>query len=146
MKLFSKVKSQERAVDIAQTVQDAQDEVSRVAPDSVAPVKTKVPLTHRTVAKVMAFMLVIIMVIIAIGSVLGAIFMIEEELYTVPEWTYKENAMRNLAEGDVITLIEYLEEGEKRAKQHVFERNIASVEMSFSDGPRNKWSYSSGNR
>jgi len=146
MKLFSKVKSQEQAVDIAQTVQDAQDEVSRVAPDNVAPVKTKVPLTHRTVAKVMAFMLVIIMVVIAIGSVLGAIFMIEEELYTVPEWTYKENAMRNLAEGDVITLIEYLEEGESRAKQHVFERNIASVEMSFSDGPRNKWSYSSGKK
>lgn len=150
MKLFSKKSPQELSVDeIAQTVQEAQTESS--APEDVKPIPAshKLPLTHRTAAKAVAFILAIVMAFVAIGSVMGAIFMMEEELYTTSEWSYKHNAMKNLAEGDVITLIHYLtnedlDAGEKDAAHYLADRNVASIEMTFSEGPRNRWTYDGG--
>lgn len=143
MKPFFRKKNADPIVEeIAQNVQDARYEAVSPAPENAVPVKVKLPLTHRTSAKFVAFLLVIIMSIVAVGSAIGAAIMIEEELYTRSEWTVKETAMQNIAEGDIVTLIGYLEEGEDRAKQYIAERNIASVELVYSDGPRHKWSYS----
>ena len=145
MKSFFKKKVEDPIVEeIAQTVQDAQHEAVSPTPENASPVKVKLPLTHRTSAKFVAFLLVIIMSIVAVGSAIGAAIMIEEELYTTPEWTVKETAMQNIAEGDIVALIGYLEDGEDRAKQYIAERNIASVELVYSDGPRHKWAYSTG--
>lgn len=145
MKLFQKKTSQKLVVEeIAQTVQAALPEGIKQTP-----VRDKMPLTHRMPAKVAAFLLVIIMAFVAVGCGVGAALMVEEELYTTSEWSYKNNAMRNLAQGDMHTLILYLinentEAGDKDAMHYLADRNIASAEMTFSDGPRNNWTYDGG--
>jgi len=149
--LFKKKNADPIVEEISQTVQDAQYEAVSSAPENVAPVKGKLPLTHRTSAKFVAFLLVIIMSIVAVGSAVGAIVMINEELYITSEWTYENDAMRNLAEGDVYTLIRYLtnedlDAGERDAMHYLADRNIASVEMTFSDGPRKNWGYDGGKK
>lgn len=152
MNPFFKKKSQDSIMEEnAQPVQDAQYEAAPSEAEITAAVKDKIPLSHHTWVKFVAFLLVMIMSIVAVGSAVGAIVMIEGELYTTPEWTVKEDAMRNLAEGDIITLIQYLtdvdqETGEGLALHYLSERNIALVEMSFSDGSRGKWTYESGEK
>ena len=152
MKSFFKKKVEDPIVEeIAQTVQDAQHEVVSPTPENTPPAKVKLPLTHRTSAKFVAFLLVIIMAIVAVGSAIGAIVMINEEFYTTSEWAYKNDAMRNLAEGDVYTLIHYLtnedlDAGERDAMHYLADRNIASIEMTFSDGPRMNWGYDGGKK
>ena len=150
MKPFFRKKNADPIVEeIAQTVQDAQYEAVTPEPENVAPVNRKLPLTHRTSAKFVAFLLVIIMVIVVIGSAAGAFIMVEEELYTTSEWAYKNEAMRNIAEGDIRTLIHYLtnenlDAGADDAMRYLSDRNIASIEMVFSEGPRNNWGYDGG--
>ena len=152
MKSLFKKKTEDSVVaEIAQTVQDAQCESASSTPENTPPVKVKLPLTHRTSAKFVAFLLVIIMSIVAVGSAIGAIVMINEEFYTTSEWAYKNDAMRNLAEGDVYTLIHYLtnedlDAGERDAMHYLADRNIASIEMTFSDGPRMNWGYDGGKK
>ena len=152
MKLFSKNNSQDEMVaETAQTVQDMHYESVSPTPENAAPVKVKLPLTHRTSAKFVAFLLVILMSVVAVGSALGAIIMINEELYTTSEWAYKNDAMRNLAESDVYTLILYLtnedlDTGERDAMRYLADRNIASIEMTFSNGPRKNWGYDGGRK
>lgn len=152
MKSLFKKKTEDSIVEeIAQTVQDAQHEAVSPTPENASPVKVKLPLTHRTSAKFVAFLLVIIMSIVAVGSAVGAIVMINEELYTTSEWAYKNDAMQNLAEGDAYTLIHYLtnedlDAGERDAMHFLADRNIASIEMTFSDGPRKNWVYDGGKK
>ena len=152
MKPFFKKKNADPIVEeIAQTVQDAQHESVSPAPENATPVKVKLPLTHRTSAKFVAFLLVIIMSFVAVGSAIGAIVMINEEFYTTSEWAYKNDAMQNLAESDIQTLIHYLtnedlDAGERDAMHYLADRNIASIEMTFSDGPRKNWGYDGGKK
>ena len=152
MNQVSEHKSKDDMIEeIAQAVQEMQNEAPQPSHESVIPVKHKVPLTHRTAAKVTAFMLVIIMAIVALGCVVGAIIMIDEEIYTTSEWAYKNEAMRNLAEGDVYTLIHYLtnedlDAGERDAMHYLADRNIASIEMTFSDSSRKNWVYDGGKK
>lgn len=152
MKSLFKKKTEDSVVaEIAQTVQDAQCESASSTPENTPPTKVKLPLTHRTSAKFVAFLLVIIMSIVAVGSAIGAIVMINEEFYTTSEWAYKNDAMRNLAEGDVYTLIHYLtnedlDAGERDAMHYLADRNISSIEMTFSTGPRKNWTYDGGKK
>ena len=134
-----------------QTAQDAKYEVAPSETEAPAPVKAKIPLSHHTWAKFVAFLLVIIMSLVAVGSAVGAIVMIEEEFYTTPEWTVKEGAMQDIAKYDLLMLIQYItdvdqEAGEGLALHYLSERNIAFVEMSFSDGSRSKWTYDVGKK
>ena len=133
------------------TVQDGQFEVASSEMEVSAPVKAKIPLSHHTWAKFMAFLMVIIMSLVAVCSAVGAIFMIEGEFYTTPEWTVKEDAMRDIAKYDLLMLIQYItdvdkETGEGLALHYLSDRNIAFAEMSFSDGSRSKWTYDSGKK
>lgn len=160
MKLFAKKEQQELTVDeIAQAVQaaqaedaqatDAQSESLRTEEVKAVPVSHRIPLTHRTSAKVIAFMLAIIMVIVAFASAVGAFIMVEEELYTTSEWAYKNETMQNIAEGDIQTVIHYLtnenlDAGADNAMRYLSDRNIASIEMVFSEGPRRNWGYDGG--
>ena len=160
MKLFSKKTQQELTVDeIAQAVQAAQEKDAQAEdaqPENVqaeavqaVPVSHRIPLTHRTSAKVIAFMLAIIMVIVAFASAVGAFIMVEEELYTTSEWAYKNEAMQNIAKGDIQTVIHYLtnenaEAGADNATRYLSDRNIASIELVFSEEPRKNWTYDGG--
>ena len=148
MKLFTKTTQQELTVDeIAQAVQAAQEKDAQAEdaqPENVqaeavqaVPVSHRIPLTHRTSTKVIAFMLAIIMVIVAFASAVGAFIMVEEELYTTSEWAYKNEAMINIAKGDIQVLIHYLtsenkKAGDDDAMHYLSDRNIASIEMAFS--------------
>ena len=150
MKSFFKKKPDESIVDEIASVVDAAQTESTKHTDTSG-VRTKLPLTHRTSAKVIAFLLVLIMPVVALGSALGAFFMIDEELYTTPEWSYKYTAMQNLAESDVNTLMNYLtgddiDDGKKLAAQYLSARNIASVEIIFPDGSDSNWGYDGGKR
>ena len=134
-----------------QIAQDAQYEVAPSDTEVTALVKAKIPLSHHTWAKFVAFLLVIVMSLVAVCSTVGAIFMIEEEFYTTPEWTVKEGAMQDIAKYDLLMLIQYItdvdqEAGEGLALHYLSERNIAFVEMSFSDGSRGKWTYDTGEK
>ena len=149
--LFKKKSHDSIMEENAQPVQNAQYEAAPSEAEITAPVKAKIPLSHHTWVKFVAFLLVIIMSLVAVGSAVGAIVMIEGELYITPEWTVKEDAMRNLAKGDIITLIQYLtdvdqEAGDSLAHHYLSDRNIAFVEMSFSDGSRSKWTYDGGKK
>lgn len=133
------------------TAQDSQYEVAPSETETTAPVKAKIPLSHHTWAKFVAFLLVIIMSLVAVGSAVGAIVMIEEELYTTPEWTVKEGVMQDIAKYDLLMLIQYVtdedkEAGESCALHYLADRNIAFVEISFSDGSRSKWTYDTGGK
>ena len=149
MKFLAKKTEQELTVDEIAQAEDAQPENMQPEEVVVVPVTHRIPLTHRTSAKVVAFMLAIIMVIVVIGSAAGAFIMVEEELYTTSEWAYKNEAMRNIAEGDIQALIHYLtnenlDAGADDAMRYLSDRNIASIEMVFSEGPRNNWGYDGG--
>ena len=117
--------------------------------NNLIPNGRKIPLTHRTAAKVIAFLLVIVMSLVTAAAAAAAAVMVAEDLYTTPQWSYKNDAMRNLAEGDMITLIRYLKNeyttaGHQDAMRYLSGRNVASVVMTFSDGPRNVWTYDAG--
>ncbi|MBP3478063.1 MAG: sensor histidine kinase [Oscillospiraceae bacterium] len=160
MKLFTKKEQQELTVDeIAQAVQaaqakdaqaeDAQPESVQTEEVKAVPSSHKIPLTHRTSAKVIAFLLAILMALVSVASAAGAFIMVEEELYTTSEWNYKNEAMRNIAEGDIQVLIHYLtsenkKAGDDDAMHYLSDRNIASIEMAFSEGPRKSWTYDGG--
>ena len=160
MKLFTKKEQQELTVDeIAQAVQaaqakdaqaeDAQPESVQTEEVKAVPVSHKIPLTHRTSAKVIAFLLAILMALVTVASAAGAFIMVEEKLYTTSEWNYKNEAMRNIAEGDIQVLIHYLtnenkKAGDDDAMHYLSDRNIASIEMAFSEGPRKNWTYDGG--
>ena len=79
MKLFTKKEQQELTVDeIAQAVQaaqaeDAQLESVQTEEVKAVPVSHKIPLTHRTSAKVIAFLLAILMAFVMVASAVGAI-------------------------------------------------------------------------
>ena len=146
MRLFTKKHSTEEPVEEnAQVVESTQAEPAV----PTASGSRRVPLTHRTAAKVIAFFLVIVMAVVTVVSGIGVIVMIEGEFYTTPEWSYQTAARESLAENDVQTLIHYLskddlDEGNEIAVHYLSELNVASVEMTFSEGPRNNWSYDSG--
>lgn len=116
--------------------------------DTTPKATTRIPLTHRMWAKVVAFILAILMAGLTVGSVVAAVFMIDEEIYTTSEWNFKEDTFRNFVEADVLRLIHLVDSDHKidgqDAVEFLSERNIASVELTFSDGPNNNWGYDGG--
>ena len=107
----------------------------------------KTPLTHRTGLKVLAFIMVIVMAALTVGSAVAAIIMVEEELYTTSEWQYRHSSFHNLAMTDAKALRDLLRDeagGEQRVIRYLDERNIAEAEVRFSDGSRRGWGYSKG--
>lgn len=108
----------------------------------------RIPLTHRAWAKVVAFILAVLMIGVAIGSIAAAVFMVDQEIYTMSERNFKEDVFRNFVEGDVLRLIHLVQaengiDGQD-AVEYLSDRNVASVELIFSDGPSNRWGYDGG--
>ncbi|MDO4750254.1 MAG: HAMP domain-containing sensor histidine kinase [Eubacteriales bacterium] len=110
----------------------------------VIPPQNQVPLTHRTAVKFTAFILLILMAFLAVCSVLAAIVMIDAEIYTTPAQTIRYNIFSSLTQNDAHKLITYLGLGtvsdEQIAENYLSGRNIASVELYFSEEER-QWSY-----
>lgn len=144
MSLFQKKTTDlvaEEAVNIS-----AESSMSEENVESVTP--ARIPLTHKMWAKVTAFILAILMAGIAVGSVVAAVFMIDQEIYTMSERSFKEDVFRNFVERDVLRLVHLVNSDHEidgqDAVEYLSERNVASVEMTFSEGPTNNWGYDGG--
>ena len=152
MKLFDKLKRTpaEATVEaeISAAVQAAIGEEDSPR-QSVPPAQSgRVPLSHRTWAKFTAFVLVVLAAGLTVGSAVGIIVMIEEQLYTTSESASRYRAFENMTDNDAYNLILYLSTNDDVAEQeamiYLSGRNIATVEMKFSEGPRYSWVYDSG--
>ncbi|MBE6992035.1 MAG: HAMP domain-containing histidine kinase [Ruminococcaceae bacterium] len=100
----------------------------------------KLPLTHRTGAKVAAFILCIAMAFLAFGCVIGAWFMIEEDLYTTPEKEFRYETLNNIAETDVLNVVScLLENDEEGAVDQIQFKNIAGIYIESDEAVLSNW-------
>ena len=117
MKLFSKKKD------------------ASVTAENVSEKARRVPLTHRTAAKVTAFVMVIVMAVVTVGSVFAAAAMFSADMYTTPLKNLRYENLRGLADNDAQRILNYLgvddSTAERDAMQYLSGRNIANVSVTF---------------
>lgn len=111
--------------EIAQAVMEEQP-VPSPAP------KRKKRLTERTAAKVIAFLLMLVMTAVTAGGVLGAAFLYSAQVYTTSEQAFKQDLFDGIADRDGYILVNYIVwDDENRAawlaeaERYCAERNIA---------------------
>jgi len=105
--------------------------------------RRKVPLTARLWAKVMAFILAVLMVCTCGLSILAAVVMVNEQVYTTPKAQYRNNVMKNLASGDAynVALLVVLEDNEAGAEQLLAHTNIQGAKIRFVGSSHDLWTY-----
>ena len=97
------------------------------------PPRRKTKLTERTIAKVTAFLLLVVMTAVTAGGILGAAFLYQTDVYTTSETAFKQDLFRSIAWGDGQVLMYQVvpketgtrEEGLAMAERYCSERNIA---------------------
>lgn len=118
-----------------------------VQPERPAAKRKKVPLTCRTWAKVTAFIMAVVMVCVCGLSVLAAVVMVHEDIYSTPKREYLDIALGNMARSDghnVANLV-LLENDLDGAREYLKYRNVARVEISLADKkPSAWWIYADG--
>lgn len=93
--------------------------------------KRKKRLTESTAAKVIAFLLMLVMTAVTAGGILGAVILWDEGIYTMELDTFKESNFRWIAREDGYQLLDYVIAGRENelllaeAEQYCAERNIA---------------------
>ena len=107
------------------------------------PRRRHIPLSHRTSLKVLAFVLCVLSILTAALSAFGAVMIAEEDLYTIPQETYLEDIIQNLATGDSYQLVRALLRGEEDPASFLLRgNNIRSVSVRFPEGgPMADWSW-----
>nr|WP_325302864.1 HAMP domain-containing sensor histidine kinase [uncultured Dysosmobacter sp.] len=105
------------------------------------PRRRHIPLSHRTSLKVLAFVLCVLSILTAALSAFGAVMIAEEDLYTIPQETYLEDVLQNLATGDSYQLARALLRGEEDPASFLLRgNNIRSVSVRFPEGgPMADW-------
>lgn len=125
-----------------------EEEIAQAVAEEIAPPAPKTPrrktkLTERTIAKVMAFLLLVAMTAVTAGGILGAAFLYQADVYTTSETAFKQELFSNIAWGDGRTLLDYLERNDnsqtyqingEAARRYCLERNIALVEIQDKSG------------
>ena len=125
-----------------------EDEIAQAVAEEIAPPAPKTPrrktkLTERTIAKVMAFLLLVVMTAVTAGGILGAAFLYQADVYSTSETAFKQELFSNIAWGDGRTLLDYLERNDnsqtyqikgEAARRYCLERNIALVEIQDKSG------------
>lgn len=125
-----------------------EEEIAQAVAEEIAqPVpgtpRRKTKLTERTIAKVMAFLLLVVMTAVTAGGILGAAFLYQADVYTTGETAFKQELFSNIAWGDGRTLLDYLERNDnsqtyqingEAARRYCLERNIALVEIQDKSG------------
>ena len=108
-----------------------------------SPRRRHIPLSHRTSLKVLAFVLCVLSILTAALSAFGAVMIAEEDLYTIPQETYLEDTIQNLATGDSYQLVRALLRGEEDPASFLLRgNNIRSVSVRFPEGgPMADWSW-----
>ena len=125
-----------------------EEEIAQAVAEEIAPPAPKTPrrktkLTERTIAKVMAFLLLVVMTAVTAGGILGAAFLYQADVYSTSETAFKQELFSNIAWGDGRTLLDYLERNDnsqtyqikgEAARRYCLERNIALVEIQDKSG------------
>ena len=125
-----------------------EEEIAQAVAEEIAPPAPKTPrrktkLTERTIAKVMAFLLLVVMTAVTAGGILGAAFLYQADVYSTSETAFKQELFSNIAWGDGRTLLDYLEWNDnsqtyqingEAARRYCLERNIALVEIQDKSG------------
>lgn len=128
MKLFNKKGS--NAPGEAPATPSQAEPLEQAAPPATSAAKPKIPLSHRTAAKVAAFILVICMAFGVVCCGLAAFVMLEEDVYTTPQETFRHNALSNLAKNDAFTIADLLlHDKQEQARQHCEGKNILHVSI-----------------
>lgn len=105
--------------------------------------KVKTPLTHRTWAKVLAFVLTIVMLGVAAASVAGVDVLVHERIYTTSQAEYRQGALAHMYSYDASLIVGLLAENrEEDVRDFLGRSNIAFVEAVYSDRP--SWHYANG--
>ena len=121
----------------------AQAVAEEIAPPAPNTPRRKTKLTERTIAKVMAFLLLVVMTAVTAGGILGAAFLYQADVYSTSETAFKQELFSNIAWGDGRTLLDYLEWNDnsqtyqingEAARRYCLERNIALVEIQDKSG------------
>ena len=107
-----------------------------------SPKKTRIPLTHRTGAKVIAFMMTILMTAITIFSVLGAIFLVLEDVYTTPKSEFHSEVFSSLAQDvayNALNLV--LSDRIDEAEDIVRYKNLFGIAINMHGEQELRWEY-----
>lgn len=93
--------------------QNIEKEIAQAVAEEIAPPAPETPrrktkLTERTIAKVMAFLLLVVMTAVTAGGILGAAFLYQADVYTTSETAFKKELFSNIAWGDGRTLLDCL--------------------------------------
>ena len=109
--------------------------------------KRKKRLTESTAAKVIAFLLMLVMTAVTAGGVLGAGFLYSTDVYVTSETAFKQELFSNIAWGDGQTLLNFLiwnseeqvyQMNTEAADSYCAERNISYVMVQDKTG-RELW-------
>ena len=90
--------------------------------------KPRTALTHRLGAKIAAFFLLIVMIVLTAASVAGGIAMIDMELYTTPQEKCRDSVFSYLAEETAqIAVINVFEGRYQSAEEYCAYKNIQGI-------------------
>ncbi len=120
------------------------NKTSNAAPKSFksVPADGSIPLTHRMAAKVTAFMLVIVMLVIFVGSVLGAVIMHGIGIYENSQESFEEMMLERVLSEDSFRIVNNVVYDNKvEAEQFCVERNISRVSVSNADTGKELWKF-----
>jgi len=123
-----------------------QDEIGRSEVDE--PKYTdKIPITHRMAAKVIAFILVIVMAAVFTGSVLGAILMYDYGLYQTSEESFKEDIISGMVYNDGFNMTWHAGNNDLVwLEDFCNDRNIAQVKIADNNSGETIWTFEKDTR
>jgi len=104
--------------------------------------KVRIPLTHRTWAKVIVFILTILFAAATVLSSIAAAFMVLEDVYTTPKTEFRRDAFAPLTENiayNVLTLV--LDDREDTVVEYLSHRNVAGVSIIGQGSRAFTWQY-----
>ena len=104
--------------------------------------KVRIPLTHRTWAKVIVFILTILFAAATVLSSIAAAFMVLEDVYTTPKTEFRRDAFAPLTENiayNVLTLV--LDDREDTVVEYLSHRNVAGVSIIGQGSRTFTWQY-----
>lgn len=104
--------------------------------------KKHIPLTHRTWAKVIVFILTILFAAATVLSVIAAAFMVLEDVYTTSKTEFHQDAFAPLTEDiayNVLTLV--LDDRENAVAEYLAHKNVAGVSILGKGSRAFTWQY-----
>lgn len=104
--------------------------------------KIRIPLTHRTWAKVIMFILTILFAAVTALSAIATAFMVLEDVYTTPKHEFQQEAFAPLTEDiayNVLSLV--LNEREDAVAEYLSHRNVIGVSILGKGSRAFTWQY-----